>query len=175
MSTAGDGIVFEMRHSEDKQLLMIATAWQLPPDSDALDFGAPAEGLNSHVVDFGIDECHPQRDSDILSTEGPINAPRSRASTWPGCISECPFFKSESEGDMKDQNRPFLSLMLPEWVHEKAAEDEATGASGCGSLVSFGDMSPRSSCVGSALSSCASSPVASPCVHLRKPRRRNTD
>jgi hypothetical protein len=34
-------------------------------------------------------------------------------------------------------NKPFLSLMLPEWVHEKAAEDEMSGAFRCESLASF--------------------------------------
>jgi len=53
---------------------------------------------------------------------------------------------------MKSQSpsRPFFSLMLPEWIHEKAAEDEASGA--------FPSRSAMSSIVSSPASSRASSP-----------------
>jgi len=58
-----------------------------------------------------------------------------------------PLLRSNSEGEIKSRspNRAFLSLMLPEWVHQKAAEDEASGEFPCRSTVGPLSSSPASS------------------------------
>jgi len=162
-----------MRPQEEEELVINATLWQLPPDGGVScdDPGAP-DVLNSHMAQTtsGTDECQSflcslsPRDSDMVlpNTDGSHRAARGRAESWPGCATklEAPLLHSGSEGDLKSQNpsRPFLSLMLPEWVHEKAAEDEAAGAFRCRSLVPFNTSSPTNSSVGSPVSSCACSP-----------------
>lgn len=163
-----------------------ATAWQLPPDGEVSlqQTTAAPEIFYSCKTTSGTDECHffvsnktlPPRDYDVvpLNTDVPRVAARCRAATWDGAV-RASLLKAESEGEMKPQNpsRPFLSLMLPEWVHEKAAEDEAAGLSDCGSLVSFDDAStsPASSIAPSPVSSCASSPASSPRVLSRAESR----
>jgi len=159
-----------------------ATAWQLPPDGEAClkQTTAAPEIFYSCKTTPGSDECHffvsnktlSPREHDVvpLNTDVPRVAARCRAATWDGAV-RASLLKAESEGETKSQipSRPFLSLMLPEWVHEKAAEDEAAGLSRCGSLVSFDDAStsPASSIAPSPASSCASSPASSPRVLSR--------
>jgi len=150
-----------------------ATAWQLPPDGELRsEHAAPPEILNSCKMTPSNNECKffasdivPPPDCDMvpLSTGMPRVATRCRAATWDAAV-RASLLEAECDGGIKIQNpsRPFLSLMLPEWVHEKAAEDEAAGLSRCGSLVSFGGPSPATSNVPSATSSCANSPTSSP-------------
>lgn len=171
------------RPLEQEELMINATAWQLPPDGEASlqqTKAAPEDFLSCKTTP-GSDECHffvsnktlSPREHDVvpLMPDVPRVAARCRAATWDGAV-RASLLKAESEGEMKSQipSRPFLSLMLPEWVHEKAAEDEAAGISRCGSLVSFDDesTSPASSIAPSPASSCASSPASSPRVRGRR-------
>lgn len=150
---------------------MNATAWQLPPDSD-VSCGATAatESLNLRTTVSGTDECQTflclasPRDIDAVQakTGGSNCGARSRAATWSCCSPTAPsLLRTASEGDIKPQgpNRPFLSLMLPEWVHEKAAQDEALGLFRCRSPISLCDTSPSNSSVTSPVSSRSSSPL----------------
>lgn len=142
---------------------MRATSWQLPPDGEACcdDTAAPADDFfNSRTASNGTDECRsisysrPSRDMVLLDA-----ALRKACSALP---SGTPPPEADAEGEKNSlhQMRPFLSLMLPEWVHEKSAEDEAAGVFRCRSLASF-NPSPTSSSASSPASSCLGSPVSS--------------
>jgi len=66
--------------------------------------------------------------------------------------------------------RPFSALKLPEWIHEKAAEDDALGVFRCCSVASFREWEANTDS-GSMASSVASSPAVSPDVIMKKPQR----
>jgi len=166
MCAAGDSVIHCSRPQADEEEMIInVTAWQLPPQGGVgCDDAATAESCNDGTPP-GIDECHcficPEspRDCDIVPTNAELFscAARGRASTWPDCTVQTSSVRTNSEGDIKFQSpsRPFLSLMLPEWVHEKAAEDEAAG------------MFPTRSAMSSIVSSPASSRASSPQVPSR--------
>jgi len=164
------------RPQEEEELIINhATAWQLPPDGDdGCNETAVPEVLNatSRQITAGSYECHsffrdlPQRNSNMVlqNADEPKCVTRPRADSWPGCSPHASLLRSDSDGEIKNLNlsRPFLSLMLPEWVHEKAEEDEAAGAFRCRSLISLNTASPTNSSVASPMGSRASSPSTSP-------------
>lgn len=122
-----------------------AFAWQFPPDADVSYATTPT--LTSH------DSCpdlswHPSED------DMPHCAARRRADTWPGCAERDSHPQKEADSEV---SKPFLSLLLPQWVHDKNEEDEAAGLVRCTSLASFSET-PRNSDTGSLVSSCVSSP-----------------
>lgn len=147
-----------------EDLVARATSWQLPPEGETAceDITAAADDcfLNSRKMTLGTDECHsisyPRSVRERLLLHAAlreiITAPQPGASRP---AEPC----GESHESSKCPTRPFFSLMLPEWVHEKAAEDEATGGFQCRSLASF-TPSPTSSCAGSPVSSCPGSPAS---------------
>jgi len=56
----------------------------------------------------------------------------------------------QAEAELPNSRRPFSSLMLPVWVHEKSEADEAAGIACCRSLAPFSACSsPASSCTSS--------------------------
>jgi len=168
MTAADDGMLSRSRpHDEEEEELIInVTAWQLPPDGElSCDIMAtPPRKTRS-----GTDDCHflmcptSPRECDMVppNADEIHCAARCRASTWPGCAVQASLLRADSEGEIKSQSpsRPFLSLMLPEWVHEKAAEDEAAGTF------------PSRSAMSSLLSSPAGSRASSPQVPSRAESR----
>jgi len=162
MCAAGDGAIHSSRpHADEEEIIINVTAWQLPPKGEVSCNGVatPDESRNDGTPP-GIDECHcficpeSQRECDIVppSADNSFCEGRGRASSWPSYAVQASSLRTNSEGDIKFQSssRPFLSLMLPEWVHEKAAEDEAAGT--------FPSRSATSSIVSSPASSRATSP-----------------
>jgi len=139
-----DGVLHYSLESEE--LVGKAIAWQLPPDDGA------------SCNDVTTPKCRHRRCPPFSFSPPACDAPhcaaRGRAETWPCCTVQGSCLPVPSESKV---SRPFLSLMLPEWVHEKAVEDEAVGLFRCTSLASF-SASPTSSGASSRASSCASSP-----------------
>lgn len=166
MCAAGDSAIHCSRpHADEEEMIINVTAWQLPPEGEvSCDDAATTDKSCNDGTPPGSDEYHcficPEspRDCDIVppNAESFSCAARGRASTWPDCTVQISSVRTNSEGDIKFQSpRPFLSLMLPEWVHEKAAEDEAAG------------MFPTRSAMSSIVSSPASSHASSPQVPSR--------
>lgn len=160
MSKASDAAI-PHSHDEEEKLIINVTAWQLPPDGEVC-CDETATPVISRRRRFGTDECHlftgefpsPRECDMVPPIAGETHCPaRGRASTWPGCAVQASLLRADSEGAIKTQSpgRAFLSLMLPEWVHEKAAEDEIAGI--------FPSRSAMSSIVSSPASSLASSPL----------------
>jgi len=158
MSNARDGAIPLSRPQEEEQLIINLTAWQLPPDGDVSCNDTAAPVLNSLTKGAIFSDPLSPRDSQVLHYDGATNATL--------------LLHTDSEGDSKSQSpsRPFLALMLPEWVHDKAAEDEAAGAFMCRSLSlkSFNTDSPTCSSTASLVSSCASSPLLPSKAELHK-------
>jgi len=150
------------RPREEEKLIINATAWQLPPDGEVSCEDTAAPGVLSSRKAFGTDECH--CNMVLLDSNVARCAARPRAATWPCGAVQATLLRADAERDTTSQHysRPFLSLMLPEWVHEKAAEDEAAVAFRCRSLIPL--STPTSSTASSPASSCASSPTSSPTV-----------
>lgn len=146
--------------SLEDDALMQMFAWQFPDDGiSAFDDSAGLEIeliLNSCDAVVGADErqsasahesscssCHQQfpvfaeRNKKVVSSD--VNSPR------------------EAPREVVLTARPFQSLTLPEWVHEKQAEDEIAGFFKCNALASF-PSSPVSSKSNSPANSCLSSP-----------------
>jgi hypothetical protein len=106
-------------------------AWQLPSHGEL----GTSIYQQPQTLMFEVDTCH-------------VDVP----------LSSIEFVQHQvaTEGDQPRRlSRPFLSLELPEWVHEKAVEDEMAGIFRCRSLASF---------TASATSSPSSSPAISPKV-----------
>jgi hypothetical protein len=128
-------------------LVLKEIAWQFPP----------VQGVNPCQLVFGIDNCQrsPREACQGIEIEieaGDADMAPSFAVTDPNSV------QIEGESKSHNENRPFLSLSLPEWVHEKAVEDEVAGIFRCKSLASFAS-SPTSSAASSPASSRTSSPV----------------
>jgi hypothetical protein len=138
-----------LRHPDD-ELVLRAIAWQFPQHHELFfDDAMLADISTSCETPSGTDDCQM-----FSVSQPPLHEVSLRADYLP---FNTPFDDVHPEGDFKPQNfnRPFLSLTLPEWVHEKAMEDEVAGTFTCRSLASFAS---------SPTSSTASSPVTSPVV-----------
>jgi hypothetical protein len=130
-------------HLED-DLVQKAIAWQFPPQGD--DACDDLDDIHSCATACEIFECQPSP-GDVLSNVQSMDAVSFSPDTPP------------HEGNPQKMNVPFLSLMLPDWVHEKAVEDEVAGVFRCMSLASFAS-SPASSTRNSPTNSCLNSPEA---------------
>lgn len=150
------GVDRNSRSHEEEDLVFNATAWQLPPDGDSCCSNvATPRGIDS--TQSGTDECQifttlssSSQCSEVCSSDDADArrcSGRPRSSSWPDYSYQAPLLRSNSEGEIKSRspNRAFLSLMLPEWVHQKAEEDEASGEFPCRSTVSPLFSSPASS------------------------------
>jgi len=150
----------------DEELVKNAIAWQLLPDS---------EPSCDDVANPSPQHSSPSFSCSTLVCDNPHCPTRGLAETWPWCSVQYCSLPVPSPSNV---SRPFLSLMLPEWVHEKAEEDEAVGIFRCTSLASF-TASPTSSGASSPASSCPSSPavpsaVGEPLRRLATPRARRS-
>jgi|Transcript_121726 hypothetical protein len=137
--------------------LMQMCAWQFPSDVEAVfDDSTESEGDNCfNLCDtaIGADECQ-SAGLHELSFHRQSTFFDMRASD---VVKSATIDFLEAPSDVVLTPRPFQSLALPEWVHEKDADDEAAGIFKRSALASF-SPSPTSSKSGSPLSSRSSSP-----------------
>jgi len=83
---------------------------------------------------------------------------------------------AQAETELQNSRRPFLSLMLPEWVHEKSEAEEAAGIITRRSLKSFHSSPIASSCCspaeaclgGSMIAACLDVEESSPAPQKRR-------
>jgi len=59
MTTADDGATYRSRpHEEEEELVINATAWQLPPDGDVSCNVTATPETSREETQSGTDECH---------------------------------------------------------------------------------------------------------------------
>jgi hypothetical protein len=149
------GNVCQKPRSVKDDFMMQMFAWQFPPDGEVFDDSADFEVesvFNSCGVTIGADECQSACQHESLFHQQLPVFDMCHLTTMPSDA----MYLHETPVEVVSRTRPFLSLALPEWVHEKDAEDEIAGFFRCNSLASF--PSPMSSTSSSPVNSCLSSP-----------------
>jgi hypothetical protein len=139
--------------------VMKAAEWQFPPDGelafDDIAFVTSRKVLSLCHTTLDADECQASLHKMLPGVTSHRGGPMPLvAQTSPDEI------RIESELKFQNVSKPFLSLVLPDWVHQKTAEDEAAGTFWLQDLASF-PSSPRGSAAGSPMASCNNSPELS--------------
>lgn len=137
--------------------MMQMFAWQFPADGECTFESLARFGseliLNSCDAVVGADECqYASAHESSCHQQFPVFAVCNK-----NVVSSDVISPHKAPCEVVLTTRPFQSLSLPEWVHEKQAEDEIAGFFKCNALASF-PSSPVSSKSNSPATSCLSSP-----------------